>query len=133
MLPSLMVIILNWRKHFFFTVSFLSAIVNLHYSLSIPFIYLSSGSHFSRKNLPKWVRPKGNWTYDLRLLTHLRPTINATRLLSELRFKILELVLEFCYSLIGQRVFKKEKKYHLRFQRLNSDGNFFKRYNYNIP
>ena len=31
--------------------------------------------------------------------------------------------------------FKEEKKYHLRFQRLNvgNDGDFFERYDYNIP
>ena len=34
----------------------------------------------------------------------------ATRLLSQLRLEILELVLEVCCSLIGQRVFKEEKK-----------------------
>ena len=72
-------------------------------------------------------------SYDLRLLTHLCPTTNVTRLLSQLRFEILELVLEVFCSLIGRRVFKEEKKYHLRFQRLNSDGNFFERYDYNIP
>ena len=63
---------------------------------------------------------------------NLRPTTNGTRLLSQLRFKILEFVLEICCLLIGRRVFKEEKKYHLRFQRLNYDGNFFERYDYNI-
>ena len=87
----------------------------------------------AEKNLPKWARPWGNSTYDLRLLTHLRPTINATRLLSHLRFGVLELVLEVCCPLIRRHVLKEEKKYYLRFQRLNSNGNFFERYYYNVP
>ena len=51
----------------------------------------------------------------------------------QLRFEILELVLEVCCSLIGRRFSKEEKKYYLLFQRLNSDGIFFERYDYNIP
>ena len=31
-----------------------------------------------------------------------------------------------------RRTFKEEKKYHLRIQRLNSDGNFYEHYDYNI-
>ena len=50
-----------------------------------------------------------------------------------MRFEILGLVLKVCCSLIGQRVFKEEEKYHLRFQRLNYDENFFESYDYNIP
>ena len=50
-----------------------------------------------------------------------------------LRFEILELVLKVSCSLIGRSIFKEEKKYHLRFQRLNSDGNFLERYDYNAP
>ena len=49
-----------------------------------------------------------------------------------LKFIISELVLEVCCLLIGRRVFKEEKKYHLWFQRLNTDGNFFEQYDYNI-
>ena len=43
-----------------FISSFRSATVDLHCSLSIPFIYLSSGKHFNRQNLTKWVQPRGN-------------------------------------------------------------------------
>ena len=59
------------KKIFFFIASFRNATVDLHFCLSIPFIYLSIGKQFSRKNLTKWARPRGNWTYELRLLTHL--------------------------------------------------------------
>ena len=43
---------------------------------------------------------------DLRLLTHLRTTTNATRLLSQLRFEILELVLEDYFA----RTFLRRRK-----------------------
>ena len=76
---------------------------------------------------------EGELNLRLTVLTHLSPTTNATRLLSELWFEILEVELEVCWALIGRRIFKEEKTYHLRFYRLNSDGNFFERYDYNIP
>ena len=88
-----MVIIPNWMEKIVFVALFRSATIDVYCSLSISFIYLWSGKHFSRKNLTKWVQPRGNWTYDLRLSTHPCSTTNATTLLSELRFEILKLVL----------------------------------------
>ena len=117
----------NYRKNF---ILFIFQLLRAQ----VPFQFICQVANIlAGKDLTKWVQPRGNWTYDLRLFTHLNPTTNATRLLSHLRFEILELVLKVCCSLITRRVFKEEKKYHLGFQRLNSDGNFFERYDYNIP
>ena len=88
MLVVIRVQVLNLLHHF--VVSLLILIC----SLSILFIYLSIGrKNFSRKNLIKTVWPWENQIYGLRLLMHLSPTTNTTRLLSQLPFEILQLVL----------------------------------------
>ena len=99
------------KKHFFHCIISLCHLLIFIAPCRFPLFICQVANILVEKNLPKCVRPRGNWTYnDLRLSTHPRPTTNATRLLSQLRFEILELVLKYSFS---RTFLKEEKKYHL--------------------
>ena len=65
------------KSNFFHCIHFVVSLLKNIARCRFPSFICQAANISAGKNLPKWVRPKGNRTYDLRLLTHLRPTTNA--------------------------------------------------------